>query len=769
MKTLLTICFFYLLLQASMGQNVGIGTTSPQRRLDVIGGIRADSLLLHSGTGENTVLSLTIVDVITFAQNLQADYFVSDPLAIAQSVTAEVSDTLHYISVFTSAPIQADTIKIYEGEGLSGPLLASATMEEGSGWVKSSLLNLYLEEGDQYTFWLDNVHYVYFTVDDAYPDGGVIEGDSSSSEADLTFSLNKVSDPYVPVRVTGQGDYPNQLPSPFPGAQMELNGHLSVTSLSLAHGAENGSVMTGDSAGNFSWKPLAWTVDQYGTIKPSNPESYIALGISNPYARFHIGGSTDMMIGNANEAGHPYPFTIYGDGDIRFLSSDGLPRLFMNGEHQNIGIGTFAQPGEKLSVGGKLVAHEIKLGLGATEGHVLTSDAFGNASWQSPAGNGWSVNAGDHIYNTTTGNVGIGTFDPTEKLQVEGKILTQTFQMTNGAGANHVMTSDAAGIASWAPTMWSWNGANVYSNAGNVGIGNSNPAFKLDVTGMGRFTDGIGVGIAPQYPLHVTNSTLGTIALFGGSDVTSRMIDITKGNNHLTMGLFLEKGVIGMPDGVSDLELWTNSLARVTIKPDGKVGIGTASPTQALQVAGMISTTQFQMTYDPGVQKVLTSDANGLGFWTTPVWQTNGSNMYSTPVGFVGLGTNNPTEKLHILGNAIVTGSLNVGSIQQSVVAEIPLAAPFSNWGGDYEVAGYYKDKENVVHLQGLLAVGTPNAFLTIYQLPAGFRPAKTHVFAVMDANSAVRVDVDQNGNIKLMDMTADAFLSLDGISFRAQ
>jgi hypothetical protein len=272
------------------------------------------------------------------------------------------------------------------------------------------------------------------------------------------------------------------------------------------------------------------------------------------------------------------------------------------------------------------------------------------------------------VFIKPSGNVGIGTDIPTEKLQVEGKTRTQTFQMTNGAGAGKLLVSDAGGSASWTDPIWSGSGTTFFlANAsGNVGLGTSTPGAKLDVQGMLR-------------------------------------------------------------------------------------------------------STQFQLTTSPGVGKVLTSDINGVASWAAPNWQTNGSNMYSLPVGFVGLGTNNPTQKLHVVGNAIVTGSITVGSIQQSAVTEIPLAFPFSNWGGDYELAGYYKDKENVVHLQGLIAVSGPSAFLTIYQLPAGFKPAKTHVFAAMDSNSAVRLDVDQNGNIKLMDIHAESFLSLDGISFRVE
>ncbi|OFZ82307.1 MAG: hypothetical protein A2583_12110 [Bdellovibrionales bacterium RIFOXYD1_FULL_53_11] len=47
----------------------------------------------------------------------------------------------------------------------------------------------------------------------------------------------------------------------------------------------------------------------------------------------------------------------------------------------------------------------------------------------------------------------------------------------------------------------------------------------------------------------------------------------------------------------------------------GKVGIGTLSPTQKLDVAGTVKATGFQLTTGAGASKVLTSDASGNGTW----------------------------------------------------------------------------------------------------------------------------------------------------------
>ena len=88
-----------------------------------------------------------------------------------------------------------------------------------------------------------------------------------------------------------------------------------------------------------------------------------------------------------------------------------------------------------------------------------------------------------------------------------------------------------------------------------------------------------------------------------------------------------------------------------------KVGVGTNSPAAKLHVIGNIiannPTENNHVATKAYVDNAVSSSGSN--------WTLSGTNIYNSNSGNVGIGTNNPTEKLHVTGNVYTSGNATVG------------------------------------------------------------------------------------------------------------
>jgi len=146
---------------------------------------------------------------------------------------------------------------------------------------------------------------------------------------------------------------------------------------------------------------------------------------------------------------------------------------------------------------------------------------------------------------------------------------------------------------------------------------------------------------------------------YAGVTYNSHKVEIAGVDNSLRLlgtGTNQAKGTINFGDGNyvylkedSDDSLIIYSLGR-TAMMGGNVGIGTLTPSTKLDVAGQIKISGGS----PGVGKVLTSDASGVGTWSLPAattddWNATGANITNNNSGNVGIGIA-PTYKLDVNG-----------------------------------------------------------------------------------------------------------------------
>jgi len=102
---------------------------------------------------------------------------------------------------------------------------------------------------------------------------------------------------------------------------------------------------------------------------------------------------------------------------------------------------------------------------------------------------------------------------------------------------------------------------------------------------------------------------------------------------------------------------------------------------------------------------------------------------------------------------------------------DFPLANGWAWDGGTYQYPQYRRDAQGVVHLTGL-ANATSKTSNVIGVMPAGYRPAENRVFVTVSGSSAgtvARIDVGSNGNVTYFPGSATGWVTLSGISFRAE
>ncbi|OQX76264.1 MAG: hypothetical protein B6D61_09055 [Bacteroidetes bacterium 4484_249] len=215
------------------------------------------------------------------------------------------------------------------------------------------------------------------------------------------------------------------------------------------------------------------------TATATNKTGKIGIGdISSPQAKLHIKADNNEDASIKLEPTHSaHSAKILFDDDYSIYSKISNPLTFYSANSQSfffengkVGIGT-ATPEYLLDVAGSI----------HFTGQLYDSEGlFKTSKWEED---------GDNIYYNS-GNVGIGTSNPNTKLEVNGKVKATQLQITQNAGSDKILMSDANGNAMWMnmPAVddgdWFTNSnGGIYHNNSWVGIGVSNPAARFELYG----------------------------------------------------------------------------------------------------------------------------------------------------------------------------------------------------------------------------------------------------------------------------------------------
>lgn len=288
-----------------------------------------------------------------------------------------------------------------------------------------------------------------------------------------------------------------------------------------------------------------------------------------------------------------------------------------------------------------------------------------------------------HVTGTAEAATSSSGVKPAHTLSVEGTAGQETSGtgQTAGAGADIVITAGIGGAAPSGST--NGDGGTITINPGSPGIGAGTAAIHGDVL-LATQGGNVGIGTAStdlqggnRHARYLTLSGNGTLSNADGrlelvnprnplasGDTAGRITWLAPHNTGATSAAALGQittqaagsgGVNGFggqvviytkPDNVAGVT------PRVTIDPQGNVGIGTAAPGQKFVVSGGAS--EFN---DAGVQVRIAHDTGGGYFGTVTnhafrLLANNAIRMTMTASGNVGIGTDTPGQKLVVNGGA---------------------------------------------------------------------------------------------------------------------
>jgi len=296
----------------------------------------------------------------------------------------------------------------------------------------------------------------------------------------------------------------------------------------------------------------------------------------------------------------------------------------------NVGIGT-AAPAAKLEIHGADDGTNEPLAVYNDNGnptHLLGLDPIGNGwllTWQDDGSIGMAVNG-------STGNVGVGTMSPAERLHVRGAGYSggaARFESTDdanlveiagvdGAAANDIafLTLDggedgkraiigvtgtaAAGGAGHLRFLCdsggAWQETMRIQNDGDVGIGAASPNDELHIARI----DDVVIRLEADTDNAVSESDNPAIVLSQDAGSVTGVLGFTglagDGPEGTAYGGTTINALLLGTTSAWPVELGANGAVHMTVASDGNVGIGTTAPTAKLDVAGAL---RVDTTVDP--------------------------------------------------------------------------------------------------------------------------------------------------------------------------